>query len=313
MGTILHLATRKTVVLAAYSVVGRVRKNAVILTDHAASMMHASISWTGERWELHDFASTNGTWVNEKRVLDKERVALNRDDIVQFGPETERWQLLDDRGPVVVAQCSATGEIRAAENGLLELPNETNVQVSIVADADERWFVETADGVRQQAVHDATITAGDQSWRLEVPPDSPNVGTYKAKAPPSLSTIALRFRVSLDKQHVHLDLLNGGETIELGEKILYSTLLKLAEQRIKDDAAATLPESERGWYHLPDLVFDLKAENEQIVNTNIHRLKKLFVQQRVEGGWEIIEKRLKQRRITIPRLQIVFPGAANGS
>jgi hypothetical protein len=102
--------------------------------------------------------------------------------------------------------------------------------------------------------------------------------------------------------------LNGDQTIALGEKVLFGTLWKLAEKRIADEKANKLPESERGWYDLPDLVYDIEAENEQIVNTNIHRLKKLF-QKEVEGGWDIIDKRLKKRRITIPRLQIVLPEA----
>lgn len=305
MGTILHTSTKKSVVLAAYSVLGRAPTNLVQLTEQAASMVHAAISWSGERWELRDLNSTNGTWVNGERVPLKEQVALSHGSRLRFGPDGEQWELIDDCGPVVVARCLTTGETKAAENGLLELPDEVDAHVSVFADVDGQWIVEMKDGARHSATNEESISIGDRTWELVVPPQSPYVGTYKAKSPPSLSTISLRFRVSHDKKHVNVDILNGDDTIPLGERALFGVLLALARKRIEDETAAKLPESERGWYDLPDLVYDLKAADEQIVNTTSHRLRKLFVHTGVEGGWDIIEKRLKQRRITIPRLQIV--------
>ena len=40
----------------------------VVLQDHRASRYHADIRWTGERWEVSDRGSTNGTYVNGMRV-----------------------------------------------------------------------------------------------------------------------------------------------------------------------------------------------------------------------------------------------------
>jgi len=40
----------------------------VILQDHRASRYHADIRWTGERWEVADRGSTNGTYVNGMQI-----------------------------------------------------------------------------------------------------------------------------------------------------------------------------------------------------------------------------------------------------
>jgi hypothetical protein len=48
--------------------VGRSGDCNVVLQDHRASRYHADIRWTGERWEVTDRGSTNGTYVNGLRV-----------------------------------------------------------------------------------------------------------------------------------------------------------------------------------------------------------------------------------------------------
>lgn len=302
MGTILHITSGKTVVLAAHSVVGRAPASVVGLRDPATSYDHASISWNGECWEIRDLGSTNGTWVNNERVPLKERIPLSRGAVLQFAVDEERWELNDDQGPVVIAHNLTTGATKAAKDGLLELPSEEDAEVAIVVDAAGRWIVETADGSRHCATNGESIFAGEHFWTLVVPPDSPSVGTHKAKPPLSLATVLLRFHVSGDENHIRLDIVNGDETIELGERALFGVLLALARKRHADEMAAKLPASERGWYDLPDLAHELEVD-ELIVNTNIHRLRRLFKQTGVEGGWDIIENRLKKRRLGTTRLQ----------
>ena len=301
MGTILHVTSKKTVVLAAHSVVGRAPSSLVRLGDLATSHDHASISWNGSCWEVRDLASTNGTFINGERIPLKERIQLSRGAILQFGPETERWQLIDDGGPVVMARCLTTGACKTAQDGLLELPDEADVRVSIVDDADGLWFVEAADGSRHSAKSGESISIGKDVWTLVVPPHSPSVGTYKAKPQLSLTTLALRFHISQDEQHIRVDIEHGDDTIELGERSLFGVLLSLARRRLVDEMAASLPESERGWYDLPDLAYELEVD-ERVVNTNIHRLRRLFKQTGVEGGWNVVENRLKKRRIGTGRL-----------
>lgn len=48
--------------------IGRRDKNEFILTDANASRLHAWVSYEAHRHELHDAQSTNGTFVNDRRV-----------------------------------------------------------------------------------------------------------------------------------------------------------------------------------------------------------------------------------------------------
>ena len=175
------------------------------------------------------------------------------------------------------------------------------VRVSGVDDGDGLWCVEGDGGSRHSAKIGAAISSGKDVWPLVVPPHSLSVGTYKAKPQLSLATLALRFHISQDEQHIRVDIEHGDDTIELGERSLFGVLLSLARRRLVDEMAASLPESERGWYDLPDLAYELKVD-ERVVNTNIHRLRRLFKQTGVEGGWNVVENRLKKRRIGTGRL-----------
>lgn len=303
MGTILHTSTKKTVVLAAYSVVGRGPTNLVQLTDAGASAAHASISWNGKQWEVRDLGSMNGTSVNSERVPLKERVALSRGSILRFGTDTEQWELVDDGGPVVVARCLDTGETRAADDGLLILPDEVNVQLSVVMDEDDHWSIEAVDGSQRPAENGEQILIAGHLWEITVPPGNPVVGTHKANAPLSMYTLTLRFHVSMDEEHIKLDIVNGDQVIPLRESVLFETLLLLARKRIEDASDSKLPEKEQGWYDAPDLYHELGVD-ELSLNRTICRLRNLFIKTKVDGGRGVVERRTKKLRIGTSRLQI---------
>ena len=62
---------------------GRSTANDLVVSDDRASGRHAAISWDGPQPKLRDLGSTNGTWVNERRVGetgldDGDRVRLGR-------------------------------------------------------------------------------------------------------------------------------------------------------------------------------------------------------------------------------------------
>jgi hypothetical protein len=61
---------------------GRARANDVVLPDVAVSSPHCRIRPEEGRYVLHDLESTNGTFVNDKRV---DRHALSEGDVVQIG------------------------------------------------------------------------------------------------------------------------------------------------------------------------------------------------------------------------------------
>jgi pSer/pThr/pTyr-binding forkhead associated (FHA) protein len=104
MGVLKHSSSGKSIVLPAHAVAGRAPGSAVRLSGQGASNDHASISWTGSRWEARDLGSTNGTFVDDSRIPLKENAPLAKGSVIRFGSKDEVWELTDDRGPVLLAR-----------------------------------------------------------------------------------------------------------------------------------------------------------------------------------------------------------------
>jgi pSer/pThr/pTyr-binding forkhead associated (FHA) protein len=71
------------------SEIGRQAGVAILLDDQDVSRRHAVLDRTGGRVVLADLGSTNGTWVNQRRLHPDDRrdgVELRDGDEVRFGP-----------------------------------------------------------------------------------------------------------------------------------------------------------------------------------------------------------------------------------
>jgi serine phosphatase RsbU (regulator of sigma subunit) len=66
------------------SVIGRQAESAICLESQAVSRQHARISCEGANYYLEDLRSSNGTFVNGKRV--RERMIITPEDTIQVGP-----------------------------------------------------------------------------------------------------------------------------------------------------------------------------------------------------------------------------------
>lgn len=73
-------------------IVGRDVKNDVVLPQLNVSRAHARIERAGQRLVLYDQDSTNGTFLNEKRI--KAEAVLNYGDIVRIGSTTFEVRML---------------------------------------------------------------------------------------------------------------------------------------------------------------------------------------------------------------------------
>ena len=69
-------------------VLGRARWSDCVLPDPTVSRCHAWLRHGDEGWRLRDLASSNGTWVNGRRVI--EEVEVQPGDRVSFGAVTYR-------------------------------------------------------------------------------------------------------------------------------------------------------------------------------------------------------------------------------
>lgn len=84
LAQLIDVVTREALeVNAAHCIIGRERAAAdVILRDPNVSRRHAELTFTGSDWSIEDLNSTNGTFVNNRRIT---RCPLRNGDLLTFG------------------------------------------------------------------------------------------------------------------------------------------------------------------------------------------------------------------------------------
>ena len=56
-----------------------------VLAEPAVSRRHARLNRRGEHWYVRDMGSTNGTWVNGRRLAAEEEALLGQGDEIELG------------------------------------------------------------------------------------------------------------------------------------------------------------------------------------------------------------------------------------
>lgn len=310
MGILRHVTSGRTANLPFHAVAGRDPGSAVHLRDPTASWVHASVRWTGARWEVRDRGSKNDTFLDGQAVEDKEYRPLSRGARLRFGCDAELWELADDGGPAVVARSLTTGETRTAQDGLLAFPGPDDVQVSILLDSADHWVVEARDGARRPAINLERIQVEDQIWEISVPPESPGYGTVEANAAGNnirmrFSSLTLTFHASPDGKHVYIEAADEVSKRVLGERACFFLLLLLARRRIEDRAMVGKSEGEQGWIHVIDAMTMLQKREEGRVNVDVLRARQEFASQGIDGAEAIVQRRPRELRLGTAAIEIV--------
>jgi hypothetical protein len=278
---------------------GRASACQLRIDEPRVSAFHAELIWDGRGWLVQDLGSRNGTVIGARPVIAGEQVALERGAELMLAGRA-RYRLIDDSPPHLIATTPA-GEVRVAKDELLSLPNDDEPELTIYRDLDDRWMVESSNGV-VPAVEGETLFAGGQPWRLLLPTSLP--ATRELANDLRLQSVDFRFRVSRDGEHVELSLRESGREIVVETRAHLALLLVLARVRLED--AALLPESERGWVHRDDLPKLLAVES-HMPNLWIHRARRQLAALGVRDAAMLIERRANatQLRIGVRRLEIL--------
>lgn len=77
--------------------IGRSRDCDVLLTEGGVSKEHALLAWEGEQLFLTDLESTNGSYVNRRKLKPGGKVPVRGDDQIRFG-YGETFQLMSPAG-----------------------------------------------------------------------------------------------------------------------------------------------------------------------------------------------------------------------
>lgn len=269
-----------------------------MLHDLCASAEHAAIAWSGERWEVRDLGSLNGTWLDGRRLTAGERAPVRTDARLAFGGG-DAWLLADDRGAGPAARNEANGEIVHSTTGLLALPSAGDPQATIYRCADGRWLVEL--GAELRTIPDRTqIDLAGARWSLFLPSElGPVPTTLKAEGSPLvLADVSMWFAPSLDEEHVDVRVRTGdGKEWLLPPRSSHYVLLTLARARLEDARSAVAPE-EQGWIYASRLADMLQYTPERL-NLEIFRARSLFAKLGFADATHLIERRTVNRQLRI--------------
>jgi hypothetical protein len=237
MGVLKEAETNRSFRLSSTNLLGRRPSCDVRIDEPRISAEHAQVYWVGDRWELRDLGSRNGTFVDGRRLRAGERVHLAPGAV--FSICRSMLRLDDASPPALSARNQRTGSLRCSEDGLLVLPDADGPEVCLFIDPSSGCCVsEDREGTRCLADRDVVMAGGD-GWRVDVPP-SPSYGMVLGRdLDPSL-----RIGVSRDEARVEATLTVRGCVHALPQGS-HRLLLLLARARLADTAA---PPSERGWF-----------------------------------------------------------------
>lgn len=279
--------------------IGRAPSNGLHLDDHRVSGQHAALLWTGSDWELRDLGSRNGTFVDGARLTPGEPQVVGTGSTLAFGVADASWELVEDGPPAAIAQHVGSGRLCVARDGILAIPDGSAPLAEVFA-RGRGWTLEQ-DGESRSLKGEEVVSVGGEAWRILVP--SAVEGTVAVDDGPSLSSVHLRFAVSMDEEHVQLTLIHRGKAIALEAREHAYTLLTLARARMED---RDLPLGEQGWLERDRLLRMLGVDTNSL-NVAIYRARGQLAAAGLEGAAGIVEVRRGARRLGVEpeRLEVV--------
>jgi hypothetical protein len=304
MGVLIRRATGERHGLSSRHVVGRSSSSHLRLDNRLASTTHAELLWNGSSWELHDFGSRNGTFVNGRRLEAGMREILSRAAQIAFGDLEDVFELVHDGPPCAVA-VSEDGQRQESESGILILPDPDRPMCTIFDEGGGNWAVESSDGSRHSIKSGDTLRVAERTWRIELPAAPEHTWQPDVKQI-SLRDLTMRFSVSPDQERVDIRLLHGDQVIPLRSRSYRHVLLALARARLSDRAASGATEVDVGWMPLMALLEALQI-SETTFNVHIGRARKDLARAGVVGAADLIERQAMPRRLRlgVRRVEIV--------
>ena len=298
MGILTELATSRAITLEPENLIGRSSRCIVSLTSGLASSVHASLRWTPEGWVLKDLSSTNGSFLNGRRLEPGRAHLLTKGDILAFGALEQAWALADHQPPVPMA----IAEDGACTYGsdLIPLPSADAPIITLYRSSDGAWWAEGADRAVQGIADGSELDVAGKRWRFLCPTLIEQTDLLQHL---DVEEITLTFAVSRDEEHVELSARANGKTIDLGARANNYLLLTLARQR-DEDRRSGFEESRQGWMH-QDAIAKALGSDPDSINVDVFRIRKRFGQH-FKNATRIIERRPRtgQLRLGIEAFEI---------
>jgi pSer/pThr/pTyr-binding forkhead associated (FHA) protein len=284
VGSLKQIDDGRSITLGSRCLFGRHAACDVRIDNPRVSTEHASVHWVGDRWELRDLGSRNGTFVDGRKLGATERAVLAAGTTFSLGGE-DSFLLEDASPPVASARHGKTGLRRNAAEGLLVLPDDDHPEVSIFEDAAGHWVAEEGDETRLVADRGIVIADGE-GWVLDLPNTAGATWEVGALLP-TLETLSLSFGVSRDEEFIEVTVVHEGGRTPLPARSHHYLLLTLARAALSDEAASA---AERGWVDR-ELLCRMLATDPRKLNVDVFRVRKQLAALGIHGAAGIIARR----------------------
>jgi FHA domain-containing protein len=297
MGLLRETATGKTLLLEPEHVVGRALTCTLRLRPGYVSSQHALLRWVDPHWEVKDLASSNGTFVDGRRLEHGQPAAAPLGSKIAFGHPDEQWELVDASAPQVMVVPVDGGEHVVVDGELLALPSAEDPCATIYRGPGGVWILEQEHESAVPLSNLQIFSAGGRWWRFCCTESLQATSRFMDPSEMVLRNLELSFAVSRDESFVKLGVRAGERTLDLGARACNYLLLTLARQRLADGRAG-LPDTSCGWVYLADLARGLETAPTQI-NIDVYRLRKNFAAAGVADAVGVIERRPPTRQLRI--------------
>ncbi len=291
----LHLPSRRAYVAEVRQLVGRSRSSDLRIPNRRVSAEHAILSWSGYEWLLRDLGSTNGTYVDGRRLLVGERIRLRRNALVAFGDVEDAWRLVSDSPPMPKIVDVSTGESIRQSGPILGIPSPEEPTVTLYW--SKGGWVREEDGLKESLVEDTEISVGGRTFQVVFPEDL--AGTIADVALEDSDADPLdgfRFVFYRDVQGgIGMDAQGRAGPLQLRPRAHHSSLLLLARERLQGGVDKG-DDDEAGW-----IGFDSAAQrlgiDPKTLNVHVHRARQELARHGVVGATAVVERRPLTREV----------------
>jgi hypothetical protein len=281
---------------------------ALTIDDARVSGMHAELRWTGSAWQVKDLGSTNGTYLDGKRLQAGATAEVHDHSRIAFGRAECEWELVDAGPPAPMVVPLEGGEVVLLADHTVFLGSPDEPRATLYRDAEGTWTLERSDGIPVALAPGQIFEAEGRLFRLSCPKTlawTVNAGSREPGAAAQITDVHLTFSVSREEEFVNLRASFGGAQLNLGESVYNFFLLTLARRRLAD-AAEGFPDMSCGWVDREELARD-PTMPPSYINLAVHRLRDQFARTGVIEPSSIVERRTstRQLRIGTARLTII--------